>query len=95
MARSSSRLLTGLVMLVIGGAGFAYGLVTYRAAHESVAGKLNSVGNSIANALNGASKGILPNMTTAEQTALIFMIAGGALALIGLIVMASGSRRRR
>jgi hypothetical protein len=88
MPRSNTRLLTGLILFVIGAAGFAYGLVTYNSAHESVAGKLNSVGNSIAKALNGGTPGsIFPNMTNAEQTALIFMVAGGVLAVIGLVTL--------
>jgi hypothetical protein len=92
MARSSSRLLAGLVLFVVGAAGFAYGLVTYNAAHASVAGRINSVGNSIAKALNGG--GILPQMTNAEQTAVIFMVAGGVVAVIGLIMLLVRTRRR-
>ena len=95
MARSSSRLLAGLILFVIGAAGFAYGLVTYQAAHESFAGKVNSVGNSISKALNGgAQSGILPNMTSAEQTAVILMVAGGVIGIIGLFMLLVRSRRR-
>jgi hypothetical protein len=94
MPRSNSRLLAGLILFVVGAAGFAYGLVTYNAAHESVAGKLNSVGNSIAKALNGTRGSIFPNMTTAEQTAAIFMVAGGVIAVIGLLALLVRGRRR-
>ncbi len=95
MHRSTGRLLAGLVLFVVGAVGFAYGLVTYNTAQESAAGKINSVANSIAKALNGGRTGrILPNMTSAEQNAVIVMAIGGVVAVIGLIMLLARSRSR-
>jgi len=95
MARSSSRLLAGLILFVVGAAGFAYGLISYNAAHASLQGKLNSLGNSVANALTGGtSRGLFSGFTDNERTAVIFMIIGGAVGVIGLVLLLVRGRRR-
>ncbi len=94
MRRNDSRLLAGLILFVLGAAGFAYGLITYNAAHTSVAGKLNSFGNAIGKLFSGgAERPIGAGLTTDERTALIFMIASGAVVVIGLLLLLL--RRRR
>jgi hypothetical protein len=79
MARSGSRILAGLILLVAGAAGFVYGLITYN-------NQRGALGSTIERIVNGSSVG--------ERNATIFMIAGGAVALIGLLTLAFGSRRR-
>lgn len=79
MQRSNSRLLAGLILFVAGAASFAYGLVTY-----------NNQKASIASGLEKLFKG----SSTDERTAIAFMIAGGAVAVIGLLLLLlRGSRR--
>jgi len=98
MHRSNSRLLAGLILFVVGAAGFAYGLITYNAARASLAGRLNAAGNSIGNSLRqlfgAAPQPLGAGLTTDERTALIFLIAGGAVALIGLILLVLRRSRR-
>jgi Protein of unknown function (DUF3185) len=81
MKRSDSRLLAGLILFVVGAAVLAYGLVTYNNEKASLGGALQKL-------FTGSSKG--------EQQALVEMIAGGAVALIGLFLMIfRGTRSRR
>ncbi len=79
MPRSNTRLLAGLIHLVIGAAGFAYGLITYNNQKSSITSGLQRL-------FTGSSAD--------ERTATIFMIAGGAVALIGLLFLVFRSRRR-
>jgi hypothetical protein len=72
MKRTDSKLLAGLILFVAGAAVFAYGLIGYNAAKASVTGALQRL-------FNGSSP--------AENQAVIEMIAGGAVALIGLVLV--------
>ncbi len=80
MKNSNSRLLAGLILLVLGAAVFAYGLIAYN-------GDKSSLGSSIQRAFNGRS--------AIEQQALIEMIAGAAVALVGLVLLVTRRARRR
>jgi LPXTG-motif cell wall-anchored protein len=79
MHRSNASLLAGLIVFVAGAAGFTYGLFMYN-------NQKPSIGNVLQKIFNGSS--------TEEQTAVIFMIAGGAVALIGLLLVIFRGRRR-
>ena len=80
MKRNDSRLLVGLILFVVGAAVLAYGIIAYN--HER-----QSLGGSLQRLFTGSSSG--------EQQAVIEMIAGGAVALIGIIILlVRGSRRR-
>ena len=80
MKSRNSRLLAGLILLVIGAAVFTYGLIAYENAHGS---------------LGGAIEKIFSGNSSEEQQALIEMIAGAAVAVIGLVFLVTrrGSRR--
>jgi len=80
MKRNDSRLLAGLILFVIGAAGFAYGLITGNSERATLV-------NSIRHGLNlGASP--------AETQALIFMIAGAAVCVVGVLFLIVRRRRR-
>ncbi len=79
MPRSNSRLLAGLVLFVIGAAGFAYGLIMYN-------NQKAALGSTLERIVKGSSED--------ERTATILMIAGGAVALIGLLFIAFRRSRR-
>jgi LPXTG-motif cell wall-anchored protein len=79
MKRNDSRLLAGLILFVIGAAGFAYGLITYNNGRAS---------------LDSALQRVFKGNSSIEQQATIIMIAGGAVALIGLILLLVRRRRR-
>jgi hypothetical protein len=78
MKSRNSRLLSGLILLVIGAAVFVYGFIAYDAVRGSLGGAIQKI-------FNGSS--------TEEQTAVILMIAGGAVALIGLLLVIFRGRR--
>jgi hypothetical protein len=80
MKRNDSRLLAGLILFVVGAAVLAYGIVTYSNEKASFVGGLQKL-------FTGSSP--------AEQQAIVEMIAGGAVALIGLILMIFRRSRRR
>lgn len=80
MKRNDSRLLAGLILFVVGAAVLAYGIIAWN--HEK-----SSLGGALTLAFGGTS--------SAMQQATIEMIAGGAVALIGLLALIfRGSRRR-
>jgi hypothetical protein len=79
MRRNDSRLLAGLILFVVGAAVFAYGIIAYN--HERA-----SLGGSLQRVFTGSSSG--------EQQAIIEMIAGGAVALIGIIALVLRRPRR-
>jgi hypothetical protein len=72
MKRTDSKLLAGLILFVAGAAVFAYGLIGYNGVKASFGGALNKL-------ITGSSP--------AENQAVIEMIAGGAVALIGLVLV--------
>lgn len=78
--KSNTPLIIGLVVLVAGAALLIYGYVTYNNVHASFGGTVERM-------VTGGSK--------AETQAIIEMVGGGALALIGLGVMFLLGRRRR
>jgi hypothetical protein len=78
MRRSNARLVFGLVLLVAGAAVLVYGIIQY-----------NDVRASLGNALGKLFTGKSP----AEDQAIVEMVAGGAAALVGLILLVA--RRRR
>ena len=80
MKKGSTRLLIGLVVLVVGAALGIYGYVTYTNVHASLGGAVERL-------LTGGSK--------AETQTIIEMICGGALVIIGLGVMLIRPKRRR
>jgi hypothetical protein len=80
MKRSDSRLLAGLILFVVGAAVLAYGIIAYNQERQSLGGSLQRL-------FNGSSSG--------EQQAIIEMVAGGAVALIGIIVLVLRRSRRR
>jgi Protein of unknown function (DUF3185) len=80
MKSRNSRLLAGLILLIIGAAVFTYGLITYGTTR-------GSLGAAIQKLFNGSS--------TEEQQALIEMVAGAALAVIGLVFLITRRRSRR
>ena len=80
MKRSDSRLLAGLILFVIGAAVLAYGIITYSSDKASLGGSLER---------------IFVGSSSVEQQSIIEMIAGGAIALIGLILLLTRGRRPR
>jgi hypothetical protein len=80
MKRTDSRLLAGLILFVIGAAVFAYGIITYSNDRASLGGSLERV---------------FVGSSSVEQQAIIEMIAGGAVALIGLVLLLTRRGRRR
>jgi hypothetical protein len=80
MKSRNSRLLAGLILLVIGAAVFVYGLMAYEPARGTISGVIQRI-------FNGSS--------TEEQQALIEMIAGAALAVIGLVFLVARRGNRR
>lgn len=83
MKTNGTRLLAGLILLVIGAAVFAYGLVAFDRARGLLGG-----------AVHGVNK-FFGTTSKAEQQAIIEMVAGGAVAVVGLVVLflRRGSRR--
>jgi hypothetical protein len=80
MKRNDTRLLLGLILFVAGAAVLAYGIIALNQDRASLGGSVQRI-------FNGKSSG--------EQQAIIEMIAGGAIALIGIITLVlRGSRRR-
>jgi len=80
MKRSDSRLLAGLILFVIGAAVLAYGIITYSSDKASLGGSLER---------------IFVGSSSVEQQSIIEMIAGGAIALIGLILLLTRGRPPR
>jgi hypothetical protein len=80
MKRSDSRLLAGLILFVIGAAVLAYGIITYSSDKASLGGSLERV---------------FVGSSSIEQQSIIEMIAGGAVALIGLVLLLTRGRRPR
>ena len=83
MKNGSARILAGLVLLVIGAAVFVYGLVAF----DSARGALGGAVHGIAKFFGTTSK--------AEQQAIIEMVAGGAIAVAGLVLLLARRGRRR
>jgi hypothetical protein len=83
MKNGSSRLIAGLIALVIGAAVFAYGLIAYDNARGALGGLAHGV-----NRLFGTT-------SKAEQQAIIEMVAGGAVAVVGLVLLLARRGRRR
>ncbi len=79
MKRNDSRLLAGLILFVVGAAVLAYGIVTYNNQKAS---------------LGGALQKLFTGRSTEEQQAIVEMVGGGAVALIGLILMVFRRGRR-
>ena len=73
MKRSDSQLLAGLILFVIGAAVLVYGIVAYNQARASL-------GNAVHRLFLGSG-------SQAEQQSIIEMIGGGAVALVGLILV--------
>jgi len=80
MKRSDSRLLAGLILFVIGAAVFAYGIIQYNNDRASLGGSLER---------------IFVGSSSVEQQAIIEMITGGAVALIGLVLLLTRRARSR
>ena len=81
MKKADALFLVGIILLVAGAAVLIYGIVAYNNAHSSI-------GNTLGKLLTGRSQ--------AENQAVIEMIAGGAAAVIGFVVLAfRGQRARR
>ncbi len=80
MRRSNALLVFGLILLVAGAAALVYGIITYNDARASL-------GNAVGKLFTGRSP--------AEDRAIIEMIAGGAVALVGLIFLVVPRGRRR
>ena len=80
MKRADSRFLAGLILFVIGAAVMAYGIVTYNNEKAS---------------LGGALQKLFTGSSTGEQQAVVEMVAGGAVALIGLILIIFRRRGQR
>ena len=80
MKSRNSRLLAGLILLVIGAAVFVYGFVAYDTARGSIGGALQKI-------FTGSS--------TEDEQALIEMIAGAAVAVIGIVFLAARRGNRR
>lgn len=94
MARTSSRLLAGLVLFVAGAAGFVYGLIQYNAARQTLEGRLKGFGNSLVKLFNGTSN-FFDSLTKDERTAVLIMAAAVVVAVIGLLLLVVRGRRRR
>jgi hypothetical protein len=80
MKRTDSRLLAGLILFVLGAAILAYGIIAYRNDRAS---------------LGGAVQRIFVGSSSVAQQSIIEMIAGGAVALIGFILLLTRGRRSR
>jgi hypothetical protein len=80
MKRNDSRLLAGLILLVIGAAVLAYGIIGYNNARASLGGAIQRI-------FNGTS--------SEEQTAVLEMICGAAVAVVGFILILTRRVRRR
>ncbi len=76
--RSNGRLLAGLILLVVGAAGLTYGIVSYYQAQSGIK-------NALQRLMTGASD--------AQNQAIVFMIAGAAAAIVGIVLLAV--RRKR
>jgi uncharacterized membrane protein HdeD (DUF308 family) len=83
MKNRNSRLLAGLILLVIGVAVFTYGLIAYDNARAVLGG-----------AVHGLNK-LFGTTSQTEQQAIIEMVAGAAVAVVGLVFLLTrrGSRR--
>jgi LPXTG-motif cell wall-anchored protein len=79
MKRTDSRLLAGLILFVVGAAVLAYGIVTYSNQKAS---------------LGGALQKLFTGSSTGEQQAIVEIVAGGAVAIIGFILMVFRKGRR-
>jgi hypothetical protein len=80
MKGTDSRLLAGLILFVIGAAAFAYGIITYTSDKAS---------------LGASVERIFVGSSSLEQQSIIEMIAGGAIALIGFILLLTRRRGAR
>ncbi len=79
MRRSNAFFLVGLILLVAGAAALVYGIINYNTASSSAGGV-------IMNKIFGAR-------TDAENQAIIWIVAGAAGAVVGLVLLLSGRRR--
>jgi hypothetical protein len=80
MKNTNSRLLAGMILLVIGVAVLVFGIIAWNNARASLGGTIQRV-------LTGNSPG--------EQRAIVEMIGGGAAAVIGLVLVATRRSGRR
>jgi LPXTG-motif cell wall-anchored protein len=80
MKRNDTRLLAGLILFVVGAAGFAYGIITWNTERATL---VNSIRHSLQ--LGASSE---------ETQSLVFMIAGAAVGVIGLLLLIVRRRRR-
>jgi hypothetical protein len=83
MKTNGTRLLAGLILLVIGAVVFAYGLIAYDKARALLGG-----------AVHGLNK-FFGTTSKAEQQAIIEMVAGAAAAVAGLALLLVRRGRRR
>jgi hypothetical protein len=79
----NGRLFAGLILLVVGVAVFVVGLVAYDRARGLLGG-----------AVHGISK-FFGTTSKAEQQALVETVAGGAAAVVGLVLLMAGRGGRR
>ncbi len=79
MRKSNAALVFGLILLVAGAAVLVYGIIAY-----------NDVRSSLPNAVGKLFTG----KSAAEDQAVVEMIAGGAVALVGLVFLIAPRRRR-
>jgi hypothetical protein len=83
MKTNGARLIAGLVLLVIGVVVFVYGLVEFDRARGLLGGAVHSVAK------------FFGTTSKAEQQAIIEMVAGGAAAVVGLVLVLAGRGNRR
>lgn len=76
--RNNGRLLAGLILLVVGAAGLTYGIVSYNQAHA---------------ALKNALQRLMTGGSNAETQALAILIAGAAVAIVGVVLLALPRKR--
>ena len=80
MKRSDVRLLAGIILLVAGAVVLVYGITQYNNAHASL-------GNALGKLFTGKSQ--------QENTAIVEMVAGGAAAVVGLVLAVSRRKSKR
>ncbi len=77
MRRSNAFFLVGLILLVAGAAALVYGIISYNQVTETVGGAFKNLFS------GGADK----------NQAIIWIVAGAAGAVVGLVLLLSGRRR--